>query len=384
MNRIPPILHCVVLAAMLCLAAAGCTADKDAQVPAASAAERTDLAGAMDGGMDSSGTDAAGTALAGLDTSGTAMAGGGKGFFMSIDSSAGRRFCAPVSFEVTAKVLGSTVYLKSSQLSDLAGFVCTVPKGKSENGGWGPGKYDLNIVRFAHFGTTDSPFIFDWVLYMLKNEGKMEVRPIGTGAEMEITLRGHLHFDVLLKGATKALAMTTKVMPEFKGITTDGSPRGVTLRLANGPVGFHRNEHINDTSSRPMISVVESMFAFGTRPTNYFSKLPQVVAAEVLDTSGASWKGGGIGGIQLEWRPTADALKPIALAGYNVYRSATPEKPASWRLIARVPPGQRSLRDRDYNGSRPMAYMVTHRTNYPVFFTYEGIGANPVIVGPVP
>lgn len=373
----------IMLLLLFVLSAAGCTLDKEVQTPAVGATGTTG-SGEEAGGKGIAATPAslpADTAVAGADSAaGTALAGG----TVSFDTSAVHRFSAPVSFTVAARVMGDTVYLQSTDLSDQAGFVCAVPPGKSEAGAWGPGRYDIDVMRFAHFGRADSPFAFQWVLYMPKDEGEILIRPVsGNSRKMEVTLRGPLHFDVLLKGATKPITMITKFYPEFKGISSNGSPQGVTLRLANGPVGFFRDEYINDTATKAMVTVLETTFTFGKRPTNYFTKLPEIVTASVVGPSGGSWKEGKIGGVKLEWKPTADLLKPITIAGYNVYRSPTPEKPGSWKLVAKVPPGQRSVQDKGYDGTRRMAYIVTHRTDYPVGFTYEGIGARPAIVEPV-
>lgn len=368
----------IVLLLPFLLSAAGCTLDKEVQTPAAGA---TGSGNAAENIAATPASLPADTALAAADTAMVPAAAGGS---VSFDTSASHRFSAPVSFTVAARVMGDTVYLQSTDLSDLAGFVCAVPPGRSASGAWGPGRYDIDVMRFAHFGRADSPFAFQWVLYMPKDEGELLIRPVaGNKGKMEVTLRGPLHFDVLLKGATKPITMITKFYPEFKGISSDGSPQGVKLQLANGPVGFFREEYIKDTATKAMVTVLETTFTFGRRPTNYFTKLPEIVTASVVDASGVPWKEGKVGGVKLEWKPTADQLKPIAIAGYNIYRSPTPEKPGSWKLVAKVPPGQRSVQDKGYDGTRRMAYMVTHRTDYPVGFTYEGIGARAAIVEPV-
>lgn len=287
---------------------------------------------------------------------------------------------SPVTFEVNATVMGETIYLKSTELSDAAGAAYVMPPGKSD-AVTGEGALDMKMARFAHFGRADSPFAFQWVLYLPNDQGELTIRPLSRkGKKAEVTLRGWLHFDVLLKGATEPLKMKTRVMPEFKGISENGSPYGVKLTLANGPVGFYREEYIDDTTFKPMVKVVSTTFTFGRKPTKYFTKLPEITSAVPVNASGKPWTAGKVDGVNLEWANTAGQVEPLNVEGYNIYRSATPEKPGSWKLIASVPASQHSLHDKEYDGSKRMAYRVTHRLQYPIRLTYESVARAPVIV----
>lgn len=381
----PEMLFVAMLALSVLMA---CAADRDAQVPPAdTAAQRVVVMQKSVDGEAAAGEAPAGPAgdstpavVAVLDTT-TATA--------AVPAAAAlppepERMSVPVSFHVTATVLGEEIQLTSADLSDLAGVACVVPPGFGDPATGGRGKFNLKMTRFAHFGRADSPFAFQWVLYLPNDEGVLTVRPLSKhGKRAEVVLRGGLHFDVLLKGATKPLKLVTRVIPEFTGISDDGSPHGVALNLSNGPIGFYREEYVSDSSIRPMITVTGTTFTFGSHSTKYLTKLPQIVKAEPVDASGAVWKSGKVGGVRLEWTGTDDDVMPIEIDGYNVYRSSTPDRPGSWKLIASVPVSQRNLRDRGYDGRKRMAYRVTHRKQYPAEFNYEGISSPPAIVEPV-
>lgn len=365
----------------------GCTADKDAQMPSVSAAEKT-----ADGGKGQASGTTGEQAVGGSDTSAATLVAAVDTSASPINAvpaisesvpadTAALYQSVPIAFQVSATVMREDIELKSTELSDLAGCVYMVPSGKGDPTTGGGGRYNLKMMRFAHFGRADSPFAFQWVLYLPNGKGDLTVRPLSKGGKKaEVTLKGGLHFDVLLKGATKPLTLRTRVTPEFKGISKNGSPNGVTLTLANGPIGFYREEYLNDTSIKAMITVTGTTFTFGNTSTKYFTEMPKIVKAELVDASGKSWKKGKVGGVKLEWAATNEDVKPIEITAYNIYRSSTPERPGSWKLIATVPASQHSMHDKEFDGSRRTAYKVTHRSSYPVEFDYEGLPTPPAIV----
>lgn len=372
----------VLIVCMLVLA--GCTADRDVQTPPAD----TRASAAATGGeiVKTAGT---GGAVPGADSTSVVTAVMNDTSTVVVPVSDRRpleapqpvHVSAPVTFEVHAVVLNEDIYLKSTELSDAAGAAYVMPPGRGGAVTGGAGGFNMKMARFAHFGRADSPFAFQWILYLPNDQGELIIRPLSKkGKRAEITLRGWLHFDVLLKGATEPLKMKTRVVPEFKGISENGSPYGVKLTLANGPIGFYREEYINDTTFKPMVNVIGTTFTFGSKPTKYFTNLPEITSAVPVDASGKPWTSGKVYGVKLEWSGTADEVKPINVGGYNIYRSATPEKPGSWKLVASVPASQHSMRDEGYDGSKRMAYRITHRLEYPIQFMYESVTRTPVIV----
>lgn len=290
---------------------------------------------------------------------------------------------APMSFEVTAKVMHDVIMLRSDNVSDMAGIACDlrgVP-GTSADGKLQE-RYDLNVMRFAHFGRADSPYAFRWVLYMPKGAGRLTGKRLPNG-RYAVELRGDLRFDVILKGATEPMHTSAATIPVFRGTAKAWPPYGLTLTLANGPIAFYSDRQKRDSGITPLVTVLETKFGLGKQPTEYFTLAPRIENAAVVDPSGAPWKGGPLGGVELTWTSTAGLLKPIAVAGYNIYRSATPENPKSWRRIASVSASRTSLRDKSYDGTSKAAYMVTHRASYPTGYEYEGVHNAPVVVGPV-
>ncbi len=124
---------------------------------------------------------------------------------------------APMSFEVTAKVMHDIIMLRSDNVSDMAGIACDL-RGAPDTSADGKlrERYDLNVVRFAHFGRADSPYAFRWVLYMPKGVGRLTGNRLPNG-RYAVELRGDLRFDVILKGATEPMHTSAAITPRCSG-----------------------------------------------------------------------------------------------------------------------------------------------------------------------
>ncbi|MBS1911421.1 MAG: hypothetical protein JST22_05495 [Bacteroidetes bacterium] len=292
---------------------------------------------------------------------------------VTIATSGQMPFNVPVTFEVEAIAMRDTVRLRSEAISDAAGFAC-------QPGASGSGSA-MSVLRFAHFGQADSPYAMKWVLYLPNGEGTLTARP-ATGAQRggyEVTLRGPLEFDMILRGATKPLRLGPRMVPEFTGYSRTWPPKGMVLTLANGPVPFFV---LNGAAPppAPMLTVLQTRFTFGSRGTNYLSQPPRILQAQLLDSASRPWKKGPVGGLRIEWASSAGAARPVNISGYNVYRMATD---GSWQRIASLPAEQTSFVDLTYDGRSAAQYAVTHRSAYPAGFEYEGILSAPVSVSRV-
>jgi hypothetical protein len=282
---------------------------------------------------------------------------------------------APMTFMVDAKVGHDSIHIDSDELSDRTGTAFAIG-GDARGGGMA-----MNVVRFAHFGKADSPYAFRWVLYMEKGVGRLTGRRVA-GGRYEVELRGDLHFDVIMKGATIPIRTDSYFTPVFRGTAKSWPPYGVVLRLANGPIPFYSDrQKRRDSTVTPMVLVTSTTFGLGKEPTAFFTKQPLIERATVIDPSGGAWRSGrSVAGVALAWESTADLLRPIAIAGYNVYRNSSPGNPASWERIATVPATQTTLIDSTYTGRSKVAYMVTHLSDYPTGYKYEGLRPVPTIV----
>lgn len=277
---------------------------------------------------------------------------------------------APMSFNVRAKALGKEVNLVSEGISDLAGIACT------EEGGKGTSGDVLNVLRFAHYGRSDSPFIMNWVLFIPPGAGTMSAvkNPGKAGSGYRVTLKGDLRFTTLLKGATVPIRLTARTLtPEFVGISRSWPPHDVTLSLSNGPIPFFA-----DSAHAPLLTVLDANFILGRNATKYFAESPRIIRAEPVGGK----KGGPGGGVRLEWQGTGSIVKPIEISGYNIYRSPTPGNSASWRKIGTVAAGVTSFTDNEYDGRKRVAYAVTHRAEYSAGYQYEGVIERPYIMEP--
>ncbi len=297
---------------------------------------------------------------------------------VSIASTFTAPFTAPVSFDVMAIAMNDTVLLKSTDVSDAAGFACQRPTSENQR--------SLKMFRFAHCGRADSPFAMNWVLFMPEGDGVLEARPLGRaertsgGFAYEVTLRCPLEFRLILRGATMAMHLNTRIVPEFKGYSKSWPPYGATLTLANGPIPFFRT-NVNPPAKAPLLTVRQVRFTLGKQPARFLAKPPEPVAATILDQAGRAWSSGMIGGVRIEWKPTSQLVRPVEIAGYNVYRSA--DAGSTWTRIAQLAATQTSYTDSSYNGTAGVQYVVTHRTVYRPEFEYEGMFGPPVSVANV-
>ncbi|HVZ42069.1 MAG TPA: hypothetical protein VHI13_22510 [Candidatus Kapabacteria bacterium] len=293
---------------------------------------------------------------------------------VTIATSVQMPFNVPVTFEVEAIAMRDTVRLRSEALSDAAGFACQPAAAGSSSA--------MSVLRFAHFGRSDSPYAMKWVLYLPNGEGTLTARP-ATGDQRggyEVTLRGPLEFDMILRGATKPLRLGPRMVPEFTGYSRTWPPKGGTvLTLSNGPVPFFV---LNGAAPppAPMLTVLQTRFTFGSRATGYISQPPRILQAQLLDSASRPWKKGPVGGLRIEWASSAEAARPVNISGYNVYRMATG---GSWQRIASLPAEQTSYVDLTYDGRSAVQYAVTHRSEYPTGFEFEGILSAPVSVARV-
>lgn len=275
----------------------------------------------------------------------------------------------PMAFEVMAIAMRDTVRLKSTDVSDAAGFAAT-PAASPAVGDL----RTLSILRFAHFGKADSPFAMQWTLYLPPGEGVLEGRPLGRerrtagGDAYEVTLRGGLEFDLLLRGATQPMRLITHVEPQFKGTSKSWPPYGASVTLANGPIGFfYKNPGPNQRA--PILVVHETKFTIGRRPTKYMAQPPKIARAQILNASGKPWTAGKAGGVLLEWRPSG--IAPVDLVGYRVYRA--PAVGGAWERIAQVDAGRTQFIDSSYDGRTAVRYAVAHYTRYVPDFEHEGL-----------
>lgn len=275
----------------------------------------------------------------------------------------------PMAFEVMAIAMRDTVRLKSTDASDAAGFAAT-PAASAAVGDL----RTLSILRFAHFGKADSPFAMHWTLYLPPGEGVLEGRALGRdrrtagGDAYEVTLRGGLEFDLLLRGATQPMRLITHVEPQFKGTSKSWPPYGASVTLANGPIGFfYKNPGPNQRA--PILVVYETKFTIGKRPTKYMAQPPKIARAQILDASGKPWTSGRAGGVLLEWKATSVA--PVDLVGYRVYRA--PATGGAWERIAQVEASRTQFIDSSYDGRTAVRYAVAHYTRYIPDFEHEGL-----------
>ena len=155
---------------------------------------------------------------------------------------------APMTFMVDARVGGyDSIHIESDKVSDMTGTAFAVG-GDPRGGGM-----SMNVVRFAHFGKADSPYAFRWVLYMPKGVGRLTGRRLA-GGRYDVELRGDLHFDVIMRGATVPIHTNSFFTPVFRGTSKSWPPYGVVLKLANGPIPFYSDrQKRQDSTVTPMV-----------------------------------------------------------------------------------------------------------------------------------
>ncbi|MDB5033821.1 MAG: hypothetical protein JWQ98_1062 [Chlorobi bacterium] len=278
----------------------------------------------------------------------------------------------PLSFDVSARAMGHNIELHSDKLSNSVGLACF--GGTSRDAA-------LTISRFAQFGRLDSPYTIQWVVFMDNEGGELTARPRRSGSGgFDISLRGRLYLNVIFKGASVPIRMATRSKEVLEGHASSWPPYGAVLHLAARPLLFYHERNMADTAAPPLVTVTEASLTFGQGASAYFTKPPRITRTLVFDTTGSRWSRGKIGGVHLEWSNSTDSVRPVPIAGYDVYRTFHPTDPGSWSRIAQLPPSQTSLDDRDYDG-RITAYRIAHRTLYPTGYTYEGGFAPPLIIG---
>jgi hypothetical protein len=287
---------------------------------------------------------------------------------------------APLTFSLTARAMHKTLQLRSEESSGEIGFLCAGDAASDGGVPGGSGDRTMKISRFAQYGHTDTIFLFQWVVSMENDQGRLTGRRVVKDGKKgyEVTLTGRLGLQVLIKSATQPLRMLTRKDAVLKGFSPTWPPYGATLVMQNGPADFYMEKNINDTSLAPFVVVSEAQAAIGRGPSGYFEKTPRITRASVLGAGGAPWKQGDVGGVRLEWSATGPTAGTTAISGYNIYRG--PAAGGAWRRIASVPATQTSYEDTSFDGREPARYFVAHRTELPISFEYEGSPAAPTLV----
>lgn len=247
----------------------------------------------------------------------------------------------------------------------------------------------IRVLRFAQFGSAGH---LTWLVQ--SEDGPEGMRGVLRG---EIDENGRLRFPARLilsgkmvlsfreSGRTARLRSEGRV--ELEGIVgswppydAGWPPTSTILQLSGEPVLF-REMDSQAVSKEPATFSLQQMWAvLGTRPSDFFSTIPRIARARVIDPSGADWRDGPVGGVALEWTDSRKALNLSGVTHYNIYRNQADGPVYSWSLQVRIAAGKTSYVDRDFDGTRSYQYLVTHSAQFPMGYLYEGMYGEPRLV----
>jgi hypothetical protein len=308
---------------------------------------------------------------------------------------ADRLSMTPLKFEGAAEIGRQPADLVGDFTSWIAGVTALGP-GKQASGTscriLGPetdrrADCDLTFVRFGNFGRLDKPKSLSWAL-------DLELQPGSPNGNLRAAVDkdGSLAFPANVRfvlplvlmvqeeGASEVVRLHGRPVPVFEG-TARGWPQGLmVLALANGPIQFFREGSSSDSDAEPYLVLKTGTLAFADKPSEFFRRKP-VVSAQLIDSAGAPWKAGQVGGVAVSWTGTAREVLSSRVTGYSVYRKQG--EPGTWQRIASVPSDTTSYLDKTNDGKSQSEYIVVHTMEFPFNRKYEGLYGSPAIVKPV-
>lgn len=268
----------------------------------------------------------------------------------------------PARLDVKARAVAVDSELQSAGLSDSAGIGCIVSD-----------SLRLTVERFAAFGHSDDPLIFDWVIRIADGTGTITGERVrrtddqGNVREMyAVRFVGMMELTIKMEGARRPIPLRMREPARLRGYSESWPPYGAELSLEVDSVRFYHQSRVADSGVPPYARVPVVKLTFGERPTRFFATSPTITDARAVEE-----------GARITWTPTVDAIHPLSLAGYNIYRTPNPSDRRSWRLVAQADGERTEAIDTTYDGRENAGYVVTHRLKYPIDFDYEGMPCRP-------
>ncbi|MEM8930186.1 MAG: hypothetical protein AAGE94_03380 [Acidobacteriota bacterium] len=232
----------------------------------------------------------------------------------------------------------------------------------------------VRVLRFAQAGRVDGPQPFEWLITM-PDDGDALSGHIETALDAEgrlaypakINLDGRMIITVQPAGSPVPMRLTSRTIPEFRGSVAGWPPHGMKVELTNGPIEYFPIDQIDDPDAEPLFVAETNTVVLGERSNAFFHTRPKV-EADVGDD-----------GVALRWTDTAQAVGDVELAGYNIYRNDQPGALKGWTKIATVSASSRRFVD-ETAGPGVHDYVVSHFTDFPFGYEYEGLYDHPARV----
>lgn len=294
---------------------------------------------------------------------------------------------AQLRFEATAEVGGGVARLIGDGGSVARGSACGGPcnvhvqhhhlncRFDTAPDGTQTATCDVEIIRFAQSGRTESPIGFDWLVVMDEADGLLSgtlTTTVGPDGRLvfpaEIVLGGEKMVVTLEPDGAAPVRLRSRETPVLRGMAPAWPPHGLVLELANGPIPYYLEGELDDPAAQPVMSITSNTVSLEPGKSAFLSIRPQIQAAEP-DAAG---------GVALRWTDSAAETGDPAIVAYYVYRNLRPGVLEGWERIAVVPATRTSYVDS--GGSSSAAYLVTHAAQYPFGYLYEGLPGQPVTV----
>ena len=297
---------------------------------------------------------------------------------------------AQLRFEATAEVAGGVASLVADGGSVARGSACGgpcnvhLPSGPrllncrfdTAPDGTQTATCDVEIIRFAQFGRTESPVGFDWLVVMDEAEGLLSgtlTTTVGPDGRLvfpaEIVLGGEKMVVTMEPDGGAPVRLRSRETPVLRGMAPAWPPHGLVLELANGPIPYYLEGDVDDPGTQPVMSITSNTVTLEPGKSAFLSIRPQIQSAGPVAA-----------GVALRWTDSAAETGDPAIVAYYVYRNLTPGVLEGWERIAVVPATQTSYVDSGLDGSSSAAYLVTHAAQYPFGHLYEGLPGQPVTV----